>query len=385
VPFQGRSVGEERLRFVHLALAGERSVSELCRDFGISRQCGYKWLARYRESGAGEVMSGRSRKPHRSPRRTDQAIEEAVVTLRSRWPDWGAPKLHHVLTGQQPGLKLSRSTVHRILLRHGLVREADRHQPATRSFERAAPNELWQMDFKGPKGFCERTGPLSVLDDHSRYLLALEHLPNARIGAVQMCLRRTFEHHGVPEAMLMDHGTPWWNTSSRWGWTELSVWLMRQGVRVLLSGYRHPQTQGKVERMHGALSRAILRRRADADEQRWLDAFRDEYNHVRPHEALGMQTPASRWHRSGREYQAEPKQWQYAATHQVLLVNDLGRVRWQGRWFAVCQALRGQLVGVQQTADRALLYFCNTPVSELNRATGLATSLPADPFRSLQC
>lgn len=381
MPFEGRSVGEERLRFVHLAGQGGRTLTELCREFGISRQCGYKWLARYRESGAGEVFSGRSRRPHRSPQRTPQAVEEAVVALRRQWPDWGAPKLHQVLFRQRPGLKLSRSTVHRILLRHGLVREADRRQTAVRSFERDAPNQLWQMDFKGPKGFCRRSGPLSVLDDHSRYLLALEHLPDARIGAVRDCLRRTFESNGMPEAMLMDHGTPWWNTNSPWGWTELSVWLMRQGIRILFSGYRHPQTQGKVERMHGALSRAILRRRADADQQLWLDGFREEYNHVRPHGALDMQTPASRWQPSAREYREQPRPWEYAATRQVLEVNERGRIRWQGRWFQLSRALQGQMVGVEAAAGLAIVYFCNTPVSELNRETAQAVPLPADPFR----
>lgn len=386
MPFNGRSVADQRLDFVRLASEGTRSVSELSRMFGISRQAGYRWLKLYREQGAAAVVVERSRRPHHSPRLTDSSISNAIVDLRRQWPDWGAAKLRRVLIRHHPGWAyISRSTVHRILVREGLVRRQDRHAQAWGEFERSAPNELWQMDFKGPKGFRRRPGPLSVLDDHSRYLLALEHLENGRVDAVRGCLRRTFERSGLPDAMLTDHGTPWWNANSPWGWTELSVWLMRQGIRILLSGFRHPQTQGKVERMHGVLCRAIRRRGGDADEQNWLDRFREEYNLVRPHEALDMQTPAERWERSKREYQAVPKPWQYAASQQVERVNESGRIRWRGKWFDLSRALAGELVGVEMIAGRTLVYFCNTPLTELEPETGSSIPLPIDPFRSLQC
>lgn len=191
-----------------------------------------------------------------------------MVELRQQFPDWGARKLHHVLLQQRPKLSISVSTIHRIFNRPGLIRDIDR--------------------------FRHHTGPLSVLDDHSRFVLALEHLDNARIEAVQKCLREVFEKYGLPWQMLMDHGTPWWNANSPWGWTELTVWLMKLGIRILLSGVRHPQTQGKIERMHRCLCAAIWKGRGDADDQLWLDPFRHEYNYLRPHEALGMATPASR-------------------------------------------------------------------------------------------
>ena len=305
------------------------------------------------------------------------------MTLRRQRPDWGASKLRHLLIRQRPELShLSRSTVHRILLRQDLIRERDRHPQATGRFQRDAPNELWQMDFKGPKGFRQRSGPLSVLDDHSRYLLTLEHLQSGRIDAVQPCLQRTFEQNGLPEAMLMDHGTPWWNANGPWGWTELSVWLMRQGIRIYFSGYRHPQTQGKVERMHGALHAAIRKRRADADEQNWLDTFREEYNWVRPHESLGMQTPVSLWRPSPRQYQAKPKVWEYAAGQEVTRLGDKGEMQWAGQRWIVSRALKNQLVGVERTDDRAVVYYCNTPILELDLKTGKTAALPVDPFRS---
>jgi transposase InsO family protein len=192
----------------------------------------------------------RSRAPHHRPSESSGTVVDAVVELRHRWPDWGARKLHALLGQQRPDLQVSMTTVHRILDRNGLIYPSARHTPAVQRFERAEPNVLWQMDFKGPKGFRQRSGPLSVLDDHSRFLLALQHLEYARAADVQNCLHNVFDNNGLPDQMLMDHGTPWWNANSPWGWTQLSVWIMRLGIRIYLSGVRHPQTQGKIERMH---------------------------------------------------------------------------------------------------------------------------------------
>ena len=276
-------------------------------------------------------------------------------------------------------------TLHRILQRHQLVRPADGHPVARERFERAAPNELWQMDFKGP-GFARSSpvGPLSILDDHSRYVVALRQLGSTRAEGVRDTMRQTFENSGLPEALLVDHGVPWWNAASPWGWSELAVWIMRQGIRLLFSGIRHPQTQGKVERMHGALQRATSRRNQDLMEQSWLDLFRKEYNHVRPHQALAMATPASRWRPSPRCYCECPREWEYPATMQVLRVGSKGQLTWQKERWEVSSALRHQTVGVEQLGDRALVYYCHTPLRELNLATGRSYPIPLDVFRSLQ-
>jgi transposase InsO family protein len=381
MPFKGSEVSEERLRFVVLAIRGERSMSDLCREFGVSRQCGYMWLKRYQAGGASEVLVERSRRPEHSPGRTPGEVTGAITALRAQWPDWGASKLLTILSQQQPELSgISRSTVHRVLLREGLVREQDRHPPATKRFQRATPNELWQMDFKGPTGFRQRAGPLSVIDDHSRYVLALQHLDSGRIEPVQRCLRETFELTGMPEAMLMDHGTPWWNANGHWGWTELTVWIMRQGIRIYLSGYRHPQTQGKVERMHGALLAAIWKRRPDADQQSWLDAFRHEYNCVRPHESLGMRTPSMLWRSSSRQYQEHLAAWEYPAHQMVMPLNAKGEMNWEGRRWPISRALKNEPVGLDRVGNRALIYYCNTPVVELDLVKSKTVALPVNPF-----
>ena len=256
---------EQRVRFVVAAHRREKSFAELCREFDISRPAGYEWLRRY-EAGGVEAIAERSRRPQRSPQRKDETIQQKVIALRRRYPDWGARKLRVLLSEQ--GVELARNTIHRILLRHGLVHPEDQHQLATERFERSRPNELWQMDFKGPKLWHQAVGPLSVLDDHSRYLIALQAVGSTRSEVVREQLETVFVRCGVPEAMLMDHGVPWWSAQSSGGMTELSLWLMRQGVQLHWSRVRHPQTQGKVERFHGELQRALARRRvmvADVD------------------------------------------------------------------------------------------------------------------------
>lgn len=387
MPWQESSVIEERLRFVVLASRKERTVTELCGEFGISRQTGYTWLKRYQAGGAKQVVD-RSRRPLHSPGRTQPEIEQRIVELRQQWPDWGAPKLLVLLRQQQPEWgSISVRTVHRILERHGLIQESERHPAATQRFERSSPNELWQMDFKGPQGFNQGSpvGPLSILDDHSRYLIALKHLGSTRMAGVREALQQTFEEVGLPEALLMDHGTPWWNAASPWGLTELTVWMMQQGVRLVFSGISHPQTQGKVERMHGALQRAVRKRKADPEDPHWLDTFRHEYNYIRPHQALAMATPSSRWHPSLRPFQPEPPVWVYPSNMEVVGLCGQGQLFWHKRRWEVSAALRRQRVGIERIADRAIVYFCNTPIREFHLPTGTSFSIPADVIGSLQC
>jgi len=265
-------------------------------------------------------------------------------------------------------------TIHRILLRHGLVAAEDRQRPALQRFERPQPNELWQMDFKGmptawhPEGLL----PLSVLDDHSRYLLGLRALHQTGMQGVRETLEEIFSRDGLPLQMLMDHGTPWWNMQGA-GWTQLSVWLMQQGIELRFSGYRHPQTQGKVERFHSSLHRALRYRgrpRRREDWQSWLDGFRQQYNHERPHEALDMQTPASRWHGSARRFDPRPKRWEYPAGSWVRRVGVNGGLWLNNKRWEVSRALRQQDVALEQVGERILVRYCRTTVREIDLRAG---------------
>jgi transposase InsO family protein len=355
---------EQRVRFVVRAVQRSQSFSSLCADFGISRPTGYLWLRRYKELGVRGIAE-KSRKPHSSPQRTDAWLEHRVSQVRCRYPDWGARKLRVVLSRE--GVELPRSTIHRILLRHGLVREEDQHVPAVQRFERKRPNELWQMDFKGPRGWPQPVGPLSVLDDHSRYLVALAANGSTRGEPVQRQLEEAFQRCGVPEAMLMDHGSPWWGHLAPSGHTYLSLWLMRQGIRLHWSGIRHPQTQGKVERFHGSLQRALAQRGSPRENiQAWLDSYRWEYNHIRPHEALNMQTPANVWNPSPRRYDPRPPRWEYPPGAWVLKVDGEGKVKAKGRNWKINKALAGEYVQLVDTGDRWMVFYCSTLVREID-------------------
>jgi transposase InsO family protein len=306
-------------------------------------------------------------------------LEQRVVEVRQRYPDWGARKLQILLARQQ--VVLTRSTIHRILLRHDLVRESDRHGQALQRFERGAPNELWQMDFKSPKGWNGAVGPLSVLDDHSRYLLVLQAIWGTRVELVREQLESAFLGCGLPQAMLMDHGVPWWSTLAPGGATKLTVWLMKQGIKLHWSGIRHPQTQGKVERFHGELQRALQKRNPPRQQpQPWLDAFRWEHNHVRPHEALSMQTPASRWQKSERRYDPRPPRWEYPVGSKVLKVDSSGKLRACGQHWKITKSLSGEWVRLERIEQRVLVYYCRTLIRELNlenqRSTAVERWLP---------
>lgn len=364
MPWKTMDIQEQRIRFVVAAYRREQTMAGLCREFGISRPVGYEWLRRYREGGIGGVAE-RSRRPQQSPQRTVCGLEQRVVELRQRYPDWGARKLRVLL--QREGLALGRNTIHRILLRHDLVHAEDHHEAAVERFERGAPNELWQMDFKGAKLWYQKVGPLSVIDDHSRYVIVLKAVNSTHREQVQEPLVAAFCEHGVPEAMLMDHGTPWWSVHSAGGMTKLSLWLMRQGIVLHWSRVRHPQTQGKVERFHGELQRALARRRVLVpDAQLWLDQFRWEHNHVRPHEALSMQTPASRWRPSERRYEANPARWEYPAGARVLKVDSQGKLTLAGRNWSISDALAGEWVQVLRLEGRLQVYYCSTLIREID-------------------
>jgi transposase InsO family protein len=366
-------IRQQRAEFAVRVGRGE-SMSALCREYEISRPTGYLWKQRFDAQGVAG-LNDLSRRPAHSPDRTAEAVESRIVQLRRARPDWGARKLA-VLLGRE-GYRLPVITVHRVLSRHDLVRVADRRSPATQRFERERPNELWQMDFKGQKENPVAIGPLSVLDDHSRYAVALEQTGTTRGPVVRERLESVFARSGLPEAMLMDHGIPWWSSSAPSGWTQFLVWLMKQGIRCHFSAIRHPETQGKVERFHQSLERARTRRGQSGEwlQQPWLDAFRYEYNFLRPHEALDMQTPASRWQPSTRKYQPDPPEWEYAEGAEVRRLSVDGDLYLDNHRWRISLALAGEPVRIERTDQRILLYYCNTLIRELDRAAQRSTAV----------
>ena len=373
--WKAEDMSEQRVKFAIRASSGKEEMKALCQEFEISRPTGYLWLKRYRECERIGELTELSRRPHQSPNQTGAEQEQRVLALRNQYPDWGARKLMELLKREQ--LELPRITVHRILLRNGLVRDQDRHRAATKRFQREAPNQLWQMDFKGMPDKRRGCLPLVVIDDHSRYLLGLFATTSTQARPVQENLTTVFRRDGLPEAMLMDHGTPWWNMQSAAGWTWLTVWLMRQGIRLHLSGYRHPQTQGKIERCNGSLEAAMAKRPKPAGQswRSWLEAYRQEHNHVRPHEALQMDVPAQHWKPSPRTFQPQQQPWEYPDPINVRKVRENGGVSLRGQSYFVSRALIGENVQMEFFENRAIVWFCRTLVREFDFQTGTSYSV----------
>jgi transposase InsO family protein len=368
MPWEKTDVGEQRVKFVVRAASGKERLSELCREFGISRPTGYRWRRRFQQSHSVTGVLERSRRPVHSPRQTESLKEDRVGALRQQY-GWGAKKIAVLL--QEEGTPLTVTTINRILKRRGWVGKQDSHTLALQRFERRAPNELWQMDGKGEyrsqDGTCY---PLSILDDHSRYVVGLYGLAAFTAEQVYPCLLRTFERYGVPEAMLMDHGTVWWGTANGYGLTWLSVRLIEQGIRLLYGRVHHPQTQGKVERLHRTLEEAIRHRGQPQWMAEWpgaLQEFEHIYNERRPHEALGMKRPVERYRASARAYQAEPPEWEYPSGSLVQRLNTQGCLYWRGETWFVCEALAGRRVRVESVQDLLLVSYRHMYVREIDR------------------
>jgi len=330
MPWRTTDVDEQRMQFVIRATSGTERLSALCREFGISRPTGYGWRRRYQQSRTLTQISERSRRPHHSPTRTGPRQEQRVVALRKQ-TGWGAKKLRVLLREEE--IPLPVRTIHRILERNGLVSE-QAHGPALGRFQRGEPNELWQMDSKGKyplqDGECH---VLSILDDHSRYVVGLHALPELSGEQADPCLVATFRRYGVPQAMLMDRGSLWWSAWNGWGLTRLSVRLIEQGIRLLYGRVCHPQTQGKVERFHRTLGAELRHRGVPPRFAQWPAALVEvetRYNEQRPHEALGMLRPVERYRPSPQKYAEQVKPWEYAVGSDVRRLNSQGMRTEQG-------------------------------------------------------
>ena len=348
MPWREVSMMDERREFVRLASQEGANRRELCRRFGIHPDTGYKWIGRWAANGE---LADRARRPHSSPTQTDRTIEEWILAVRDAHPAWGARKIVRCL--EREGIvSPACSTVHEILRRHNrIVAPAGGPVPHQR-FEMAAPNLLWQMDFKGwiPLGEGGRCHPLTIVDDHSRYSVCLEACTNEQSSTVQGRLELTFRRYGLPEAFFVDNGAPWGDSSGQ-HWTRFSVWLLKLGIAVLHSRPYHPQSRGKNERFHRTLKAEVFafkRFRALAEVQRALDAWRTIYNLERPHEALDQEVPASRYQPSHRSMPARLPEQEYDAHEIVRTVpSTKDYISFKGRPWIVPRAFRGERVAIR--------------------------------------
>ena len=369
MPWKEVTPMSQREEFVQLALQPKANIAQLCRRFQISRKTGYKFLNRYKRS---EGLQDRSRCPHHSPQITPEAMEEQVIAMRLNYGAWGGRKLRSHLQSLGESAAPSASTFTHILRRNAQIVQVLEAPPGPyERFEREHPNDLWQMDFKGPfptgEGVCH---PLTILDDHSRFDLQLKACARPTTGVVQTALTEAFERYGLPLEMLMDNGMPWGGSRAN-PYTTLSVWLIRLGILVSHGRPYHPQTQGKLERFHRTLKAEVLQNRffqSLSQCQSEFDPWRECYNHQRPHEALGMAPPVSRYRVSQRQYPSTLPPIEYGPDDYVRKVQQDGTISFRGHEWFVGHAFYKHPVAVRpQLPDGVFdVFFCHQKVVHLD-------------------
>jgi putative transposase len=361
---------EERLQFVRDALSDRWNMSELCARYGVSRKIGYKWLARYEEEGR-RGLTDRSRAPHHCPHKIADTMADLLVATREAHPFWGARKLLKVLRDRHPRTDdwPAPSTVADLLARRGLVqrrrhRRASTHPGVVRPTT-AAPNDLWTADFKGQfrtgdRRYCY---PLTIADQHTRFLLACHGLLSTQTVTARPVFERAFREYGLPVAIRTDNGVPF-ATQAIHGLSYLNVWWMRLGIAHQRSRPGCPQDNGAHERMHRTLKRQAIKpvRGSCAAQQRNFNAFQHEFNTERPHERLGQETPGSRYVVSARAYPERLPALEYPRHFLVKKITTGGTFRFQHKLLYLANAMVDQHIGLEETDDGIWAIHFNTVV-----------------------
>jgi putative transposase len=351
---------DERLRFVARLLEGEK-MAPLCAEFGISRKTGYKIFDRYKDCGV-QAFTDRSRRPYRQANRLPPQLEATIIRVKREYPAWGAPKIREKLRRQSIAPQLPAiSTVHAVLDRHGLVRRRRRRRrgaPGTELSRPTTPNALWCADYKGEfmlgnRRYCY---PLTITDFASRYLLTCEALATTQEQFAFTAFERTFKEFGLPGAIRTDNGVPFASGHALYGLSKLSVWWLRLGIQIERIKPGHPQQNGRHERMHLTLKREATKPAAAnvLQQQARFDAFVQQYNQDRPHQALEMKVPADLYVRSARVYRGL-EELTYPFHDGTFTVTQCGRICFKGHKVNLSQVFAGQNVGVTQVGERTWL------------------------------
>ena len=367
MPWKESSVMDERLRFVARQLDGE-SMTDLCREFGISRKTGYKLVNRYREEGP-VALCDRSRRPVRYANQLPEQVERLIVACKRDKPRWGARKIRELLVRRLAGdVRIpATSTIHCVLDRHGLVKRRlgrPKHKASGTSLSLgAAPNDLWCTDFKGEfrlgnRRYCY---PLTVTDHATRYLLLCEALDSTREMPAIEAFERLFAERGLPQAIRSDNGVPFASPNGLFNLSRLSVWWLRFGIAIERIQPGKPQQNGRHERLHLTLKQETVRppaMNALAQQERF-DAFVEEFNTERPHEALEMNCPAERYTPSPKPYAGLPDV-EYPFHDRDILVTSCGRICMHRKKIHISTTLAGQRLGIKEVDDAIwLVSFMN--------------------------
>lgn len=370
MPWRKVTVMSLRQEFVRFALAHGTNMMELCLRFGISRKTGYKWISRFQTEGDVGLVD-RPRRPRRSPWKTGPILEKAILEMRDSHTAWGGRKIRRCLQNRGRFDAPAASTITAILKRHNRIdpTESQKHVP-WRRFVAEAPNDLWQMDFKGHFPASEgRCHPLTVLDDNSRYSVGLQACKDERTLTVKDHLMRFFRHYGLPRILLVDNGSPW-GSGAEHRFTPLIVWVIRQGVKVVHSRPCHPQTLGKDERFHRSLKAEVIQHCQGLclDEcQEQFDSWRQTYNLHRPHEALQMQVPADYYRPSNRPYCENPSPVEYGPDDTVRKVQQGGWISYRGQEYHIPKAFCREFIALRPTETDGHLdvYYRNQRITQI--------------------
>ncbi|MBQ9086866.1 MAG: IS481 family transposase [Clostridia bacterium] len=370
MPWKDKTVEELRKEFVEAAKSCE-NLSALCREFGITRATGYKWINRYENR---EGFTDRSRRPNITANKTAEETELRIVQTRSIHPGWGAKKIKTVLENkgvEMPCVK----TVNNILNRYGCIskEESLKHKPFTR-FEKEQCNEMWQTDFKGE--FRMQDGkycfPLDIFDDHSRYVIKIKPSTSTS-NLVLPTFKEAFCEFGMPNSVLSDNGAQF--AGFRQGYTQFEKWLMKHDVLPIHGRIKHPQTQGKIERFHRAMNQELLKYYTPIDindAERVLNHWRNSYNDERPHEALGMRCPSEIYTPSNRTYCDQVKKYEYGGEYHVIKVNSWGYVRFDRFQIYLSETMIDELIEFRPNPNGDTFVACyrNFAIGEFDVHTG---------------
>jgi transposase InsO family protein len=376
------SVMDEKLRFVFEYERDEQTMAELCACYGICRDTGYVWLRRYRQYGV-EGLLELNRAAKRHPNQTAVAVEQAVLELRQAHMRWGPRKLKCVLERDQPWHRCpATSTVGEIVKRAGLViarKKRRRTEPYSEPLAHAVEsNRVWCADFKGwfRSEDGTRIDPLTISDACSRYLLRSQAVEKTDTERVRAIFEAAFREYGLPWAIRTDNGAPF-ASSAVGGLSRLAVWWIKLGIVPERIAAGHPEQNGRHERMHRTLKQDLRPAQDWRGQQRELDRFRHDYNQVRPHEALGMQTPASVYEPSPRAYPERAPEVEYPDTMLVRSVKSHGHFRWKKHDVFLSEVLWGERVGLLPVDDDCFtVYFAHVPLARFDTRSRKTYPLP---------
>jgi len=392
MPWKETTTMEQKIEFICEWRTGKYTITELCKNFEISRPTAYKLISRFEKEGF-EGLKERSRTPNNHPNSTSKNIVDGILKLKKKHPRWGAKKIRKLMFNDFTENEIpSVVTVHNILKKHGLVcpqKRLRRVKPVYPIFNPKECNEVWSADYKGKflmgnKIYCH---PLTIADSKSRFLFTAKGHYKETLKNAKAEFTKVFRIYGIPKQLHTDNGSPFGSVRAIQRFTRLSYWFIELGITPVFSDPAHPEQNGRHERMHRDLKAACAKPSAYdlKAQQRRLNHFVKEYNHIRPHEALGMETPASVHSFSTRPFPEKIPNFDYNSNLKILKVTQNGAIRWKSYyWVYLTAALKGKYVGIEELGngiwkvyyrDVFLGYFNETQLRNKESSTRLETNL----------